>query len=264
MQSSTNLASSSQTSLPLHSSSTPVHRGNLTKAFGYKGGQGFLERADVKLLSDQLKNETACDDCSVRGLLEDQRNLLQSLQLQQGGGSELEGEGRRRGREGSLRELTRRASEEDEMIKSDQNSARKRRDSVSKAQQKGLGSPFSGSAGASVVGGAGGGGGGPNIMTAKKYPPVTNSAGAGSKPLRRGTGRSRSSSADSTQSLSKDVMLNELAQALKNERKKCEEYEAEILAIEEEVSGVLSDSLARPKLTPLAESRTTRSLLLPM
>lgn len=162
-------------------------------------------------------------------------------------------------KEGNMNELTRRASAEDELIRADQNSspARARTDSVLKGVAAGLGTPFvtpAGSAPAPVKREE------PPSPAPKRHPPVS-----GDNYSRRGVWdprslddrqnicadfplpstemRSRSASVGSTgssASINKDTMLQQLADALKSERRRNKLYEEEILLAEEEVSGTAS------------------------
>ncbi|KAM0750796.1 hypothetical protein T439DRAFT_380654 [Meredithblackwellia eburnea MCA 4105] len=139
-------------------------------------------------------------------------------------------------KEGNLKELTRRASAEDVAIKANGNSkeARKRLDSLTKGFAAGLGSPFGGTkkTDTSASGAAA-------VVVGKKekdpeisrHPPVSGIGG-----MRRRT-RSDASSG-SNASTSKDLILSQLAEALRKERKRCELYESEILSIEEEMDEV--------------------------
>ncbi|KAL8280443.1 hypothetical protein RQP46_007091 [Phenoliferia psychrophenolica] len=127
--------------------------------------------------------------------------------------------------EGNLNELTRRASVEDVLIQANGNAtpARERRASVSRGIAAGLATPFNG----------GGGGGAKKEREpepTKYYPPTAATASRQ---------RSRSNaSTSSTGSTNKDVILTQLADALKKERKKCEMYQKELLVIEEELDEV--------------------------
>lgn len=136
--------------------------------------------------------------------------------------------------EGSLKELTRRASVEDDLIKAngEGKAARARRDSVSRGIAAGLATPFGG---AGVVGRK------ERDPEASRHPPTAGGA----------TSRQRTrsdASTTSTGSTNKDFMLSQLAEALKKERRRCEMYQNELLAIEEEVTSSTLDCSRNLKL----------------
>lgn len=148
--------------------------------------------------------------------------------------------------EGSMNELTRRASAEEQMV-ADGNAARKRSDGWIKGVASGLGLPFSGT-------GPPSGQEEPPVRE-KRRPPVsgdTRRRGECSlSSLERPQSntsitemRSRSTSVGSTGStgsVNKDNMLQQLADALKSERRRNKLYEEEILLAEEEVSSGISE-----------------------
>lgn len=126
-------------------------------------------------------------------------------------------------RETSLQQLTRRASEEDREGR-DAEAARRRNASLSKACGAGLGSPFA-SPGAHAP---------PNKPA--RRPPIAglNRAGDADEQGRRvlsaggpSARRQRTASGGSTSSLSKDIVLAQLGEAVRRERKKAEMYERE-------------------------------------
>ncbi|ORY56828.1 hypothetical protein BCR35DRAFT_347729 [Leucosporidium creatinivorum] len=126
--------------------------------------------------------------------------------------------------EGSMNELTRRASAEEQMVAADGNSSSARkRDGWTKGVASGLGSPFFGTTPSQAKE--------EPLGREKRHPPVSGET-------RRREMRSRSTSVGSTGSrgsVNKDNMLQQLADALKSERRRNKLYEEEILLAEEEV-----------------------------
>ncbi|BGP43911.1 hypothetical protein JCM10449v2_007968 [Rhodotorula kratochvilovae] len=139
-------------------------------------------------------------------------------------------------REKSIQELTRRASQEERDQAADEDAARRRKASLSKASGAGLGSPFSGEGETPVL-----------PPRKPRRPPVAglNKAGVADAPDAQGRAlpvvgapRQRSSSTGSTASLSKDVVLGQLAEAVRREKKKAEMYERECEQGEKELAEI--------------------------
>lgn len=157
------------------------------------------------------------------------------------------------GRRMSIHDLTRQASEEEKRESLDE--ADKRKESLSRASGAGLGSPFSAAAAAaaarqgdeekrvtsplSIP---------PNARHPSRRPPIAglnravpsplpDKQGNGDRSTSYGSTRTRKLSGDSTSSVSKDVVLNQLSDAIKRERKKAEAYERERKQGQSEVSG---------------------------
>ncbi|BGP58529.1 hypothetical protein JCM8202v2_006198 [Rhodotorula sphaerocarpa] len=147
------------------------------------------------------------------------------------------------GRRMSIHDLTRQASEEEKRESLDETD--KRKESLSRASGAGLGSPFSAAAAAaaarqgdeekrvtsplSIP---------PNARHPSRRPPIAglnravpsplpDKQGNGDRSTSYGSTRTRKLSGDSTSSVSKDVVLNQLSDAIKRERKKAEAYERE-------------------------------------
>ncbi|BGP20693.1 hypothetical protein JCM10213v2_008856 [Rhodosporidiobolus nylandii] len=139
-------------------------------------------------------------------------------------------------REGSIQELTRKASQEEQQ--QDEEAARRRKASLSKASGAGLASPFAPPALTTN-----------GVLDVKKRrgPPVS---GLNKTPLpevdEQGRHvanifphpRQRSASADSKASISKDVILTQLSDGIKRERKKAEMYEREAQQSEVELAEI--------------------------
>lgn len=117
-------------------------------------------------------------------------------------------------REKSIHDLTRRASQEEELTKEDEEAQRRRKASLSKASGAGLGSPFAQS---------------PSEMSKRPHrrPPVAGLNSKAEPSSASNGGRSRRASTDSTASISKDEVLGQLADAIKKERKRAEAYKRE-------------------------------------
>ncbi|GAA5918270.1 hypothetical protein JCM1841_002140 [Sporobolomyces salmonicolor] len=142
-------------------------------------------------------------------------------------------------REDSIHELTRRASDEDAVLQKDRNgdAAKLRAVSLSKATSAGLGSPFSSPA--ERVQPPNGG-----VMfdreKKRRPPPISglNRADEDRHTVSAVGSRSRSSSADSRVSVSMDVVLSQLGDAVRRERKKAEMYEQECQKAQEELEEI--------------------------
>ncbi|BGP35827.1 hypothetical protein JCM10296v2_007679 [Rhodotorula toruloides] len=117
-------------------------------------------------------------------------------------------------REKSIHDLTRQASQEDELTKADEDAQRRRKASLSKASGAGLGSPFAQS---------------PAELFKRPHrrPPVAGLNSKAEPSSASNGGRSRRASTDSTASISKDEVLGQLADAIKKERKRAEAYKRE-------------------------------------
>ncbi|KAM0789780.1 hypothetical protein ACM66B_006633 [Microbotryomycetes sp. NB124-2] len=138
--------------------------------------------------------------------------------------------------EGSMRELTRQASAEDEQIKTDpkSESAEARQASVDTGRAAGLASPFR-SAHAAQGGGVRAG-----TVAGTCGPPVAGET-------RLMAIRQRTTSGNSTHSLnagtiSKDQLLRDLAEAVKSERRRNKLYEEEILSAETEIDYITRET----------------------
>ncbi|BGP03941.1 hypothetical protein NBRC10513v2_007683 [Rhodotorula toruloides] len=116
--------------------------------------------------------------------------------------------------EKSIHDLTRQASQEEELTKEDEDAQRRRKASWSKASGAGLGSPFAQS---------------PSEMSKRPHrrPPVAGLNSKAEPSSASNGGRSRRASTDSTASISKDEVLGQLADAIKKERKRAEAYKRE-------------------------------------
>ncbi|KAK4051580.1 hypothetical protein OIV83_002720 [Microbotryomycetes sp. JL201] len=124
--------------------------------------------------------------------------------------------------EGSMRELTRRASAENEQLEADA-----RQDGINTGMAAGLASPFR-SAGRSTSEGCTGG------------PPVAGNTRFGTLRQRTTSGNSAYSLNAST--LSKDQLLRDLADAVKSERRRNTLYEEEILSAETEIDYLVRET----------------------
>ncbi|GEM11365.1 hypothetical protein Rt10032_c14g5382 [Rhodotorula toruloides] len=137
----------------------------------------------------------------------------------------------------SIHDLTRHASQEDELTKEDEEARRRRKASLSKASGAGLGSPFAQS---------------PTDPSKRPHrrPPVAGLNSKAEPSSGSNGGRSRRASTDSTASISKDEVLGQLADAIKKERKRtegykreCEQGEGELAEIDKNL-GVLKEKFA--------------------
>ncbi|GAA5877347.1 hypothetical protein JCM1840_007203 [Sporobolomyces johnsonii] len=167
-------------------------------------------------------------------------------------------------REDSIHELTRRASDEDAVLQKDRNSdaARMRAASLSKATSAGLGSPFSTPA---QRGQQHNDGGTPDREKKRRPPPISglNRADEDRHTVPVIGSRSRSSSADSRASVSKDVVLSQLGDAVRRERKKAEMYEQECEKAQEELEEIETNlAVLKEKFTTTLEKQelTIRNL----
>ncbi|GJN94230.1 hypothetical protein Rhopal_007304-T1 [Rhodotorula paludigena] len=162
-------------------------------------------------------------------------------------------------RETSLQQLTRRASEEEREGR-DAEAARRRNASLSKASVAGLGSPFASPAAHAP----------PNKPA--RRPPIAglNRAGdadeQGGRVLSAGgpsAPRQRTASGGSTASVSKDMVLAQLGEAVRRERKKAEMYERECEQGQKELAEITTnlDVLREKFETILMQQQQTMSNL---
>ncbi|GAA6048726.1 hypothetical protein JCM3770_003930 [Rhodotorula araucariae] len=153
-------------------------------------------------------------------------------------------------KEQSIQELTHRASREEREHAADEDATRRRQASLSKASGAGLGSPFSGE--------------GPSMLEPRKpRRPPTAGLNKATQILGVGGSRQRSSSTGSTASVSKDVVLGQLAEAVRREKKKAEMYERECEQGEKELAEIAKnlDVLKEKFATSLAQQEQVISNL---
>lgn len=203
-------------------SPSPLHRNNSTevRAMGFKAGAIFLASNGAKRAQEEA--EKLSEGFSINGALRgelargaESRGTSESGPKRPTPPSLRKMPGAVDGAEGSIRELTKQANVEDDLIRKDEHGtpARTRQDSISRGTAAGLGTPF---------------GRKEKVEVAKQYPPTSSV-----RPVRKRT--TSDASTGSTGSTSKDYLLSQLAEALKKERRRCQLYEQEILAAEEEV-----------------------------
>lgn len=214
---------------------SPLHRHNSTeaRAIGPKAGAIFLASNGVKRAQEEAND--LGERFSINGALRargvESKGTSESDPIPPAPPSlrRLPGadDGAAGGKEGSIRELTKRASLEEDRIRGDEQgtAARTRRDSISRGTAAGLGTPWVGRK---------------EKVEEKQYPPTS-----AVRPVRKRA--TSDASSGSTGSTSKDYLLSQLAEALKKERRRCQLYEQEILVAEEEVRSYFRRLLRRTK-----------------